>query len=260
LFDVTIEDPLFDQLKIEIVDKGDGTYDVFYQAKEPGVNEVAMFLRNRATPLCYDHIKDSPKGVNIQLGTDPASCTATGAGLVDGIQDTDPAVFKIQARDRNGSPITYGDEPFVVTVKDPNRQNVPVEIKDNGDGTYDVVYHPDVDGPHSVDVTLDDIHIRDMPKIVNVVPGAWAGTSKVTLVHFFVQTRDKRGKNLTVGGQGPKTTITSNNKNIAIKSVDNNNGTYHYEYAPTEPVGSNYKISPTIKDKDLVGCPFEQKF
>jgi hypothetical protein len=65
LFDVHIEDPLFDQLKVEVVDKGDGTYDVFYQAKEPGVNEVAMVLRNRATPLCYDHIKDSPKGVNI---------------------------------------------------------------------------------------------------------------------------------------------------------------------------------------------------
>lgn len=24
-----------------------------------------MFLRNRATPVCYDHIKDSPKDVNV---------------------------------------------------------------------------------------------------------------------------------------------------------------------------------------------------
>lgn len=40
-------------------------------------------------------------------GTHPPSCTAAGPGLRDGIQDTDPAEFKIQARNKLGQPITY---------------------------------------------------------------------------------------------------------------------------------------------------------
>lgn len=258
LFDVHIEDPLFDQLKVEVVDKGDGTYDVFYQAKEPGINEVAMFLRNRATPLAYDHIKDSPKGVNILLGTDPKSCTASGPGLQDGIEDTEPAEFTIQARDRNGNPIKYGDEPFVVKVRDPNGQPVPVDVKDNGDGTYGVVYRPDVDGPHTIEASLDDIPLKDMPKIVQVVPGAWAGTTRIETVHFKIQTCDKRGKKLTVGGQPPKTAVAANNKPVTLKEVDNNNGTYDYQYAPKEAIGTVYTISSTIKGNNLLGSPFQQ--
>jgi hypothetical protein len=52
-----------------------------------------------------------------------------------------------------------------VKVKDPNGQPVPVDVRDNGDGTYGIVYHPDVDGPHTIEASLDDIPIRDMPKI-----------------------------------------------------------------------------------------------
>jgi len=259
LFDVHIEDPLFDQIKADIVDKGDGTYNVTYQAKEPGINNISMFLRNRANPLTFDHIKDSPKPVNITLGTDPSKCTAAGPGLQDGIQDTDPAEFKIQARDRNGNPIKYGGEPFQVTVKDPTGKPVPAEMKDNGDGTYDVVYNPDVDGPHTIDVQLDNTHIKDMPKTVHVVPGAWAGTSKVETVSFLCQTKDKRGKDLTVGGQAPKTTATSNNKNIPVKLVDHNNGTYTYQISNTESTGSKYSITSTIKDQALLSTPIVLK-
>lgn len=38
-------------------------------------------------------------------------------------------------------------------------------MKDNGDGTYDVVFNPDIDGPHTISVKLDDTPIKDMPKI-----------------------------------------------------------------------------------------------
>jgi filamin len=259
LFDVNIEDPLFDQITPTIVDKGDGTYDVTYQAKEPGVNQISIFLRNRKEPVMFDHISDSPKNVNVQLGTDPSKCTADGPGLKDGIQDTDPAEFKVQARDRNGNPINYGGEPFKATAKDPSGQDVPVDIKDNGDGTYDVVFNPDIDGPHTVDVQLDDTHIKDMPKIVNVVPGAWAGTSKVETVYFLCQTKDKRGNNLTVGGQAPTTTVGGNNKNIPVKLADHNNGTYTYEFTHAEPHGSAYKITSTIKGNNLYGTPIDLK-
>jgi len=207
----------------------------------------------------FDHITDSPKSVNVLLGTDPSKCTAEGPGLKDGIQDTDPAEFKVQARDRNGAPLNYGGEPFKVKVQDPSGQEVPADIKDNGDGTYDVLFNPDVDGPHTVDVQLDNTHIKDMPKIVNVVPGAWAGTSKVETVFFHCQTKDKRGNNLTVGGQAPKTEIHANNKNIPVKLTDNNNGTYTYEFKNSEQTGTNYLITSTIKGSNLCGTPINTK-
>lgn len=81
-------------------------------------------------------------------GTDPSKCTAEGPGLVDGIKDTFPAKFKVQARDRDGNPIHEGGDDFKVKITDPDGQDVPAEISDNGDGTYDVVYHPDKPGPH----------------------------------------------------------------------------------------------------------------
>ena len=81
-------------------------------------------------------------------GTDPSKCTAEGPGLHDGIKDTFPAHFKVQARDRDGLPITEGGDDFRPKVTDPDGKDVPCEIKDNGDGTYDVVYHPDKPGPH----------------------------------------------------------------------------------------------------------------
>lgn len=81
-------------------------------------------------------------------GTDPSKCTAEGPGLHDGIKDTFPAHFKVQARDRDGHPITEGGDDFRPKVTDPDGKDVPCEIKDNGDGTYDVVYNPDKPGPH----------------------------------------------------------------------------------------------------------------
>jgi hypothetical protein len=56
--------------------------------------------------------------------------------------------------------------------------------------------------------------------LVNVVPGAWAGTTRIETIHFSIQTCDKRGKKLTVGGQPPKTTVVANNKPVALKEVD----------------------------------------
>jgi len=255
LFGVTIEDPLFDQIKAEVVDKGDGTYDVTYQAKEPGINKISMFLRNTVQPVFYEDIKDSPKDVEIILGTDPSKCTAEGPGLHDGIKDTDPAVFTIQARDRNGAPLSDGGEPFKVTVTDPNGEALPVEVVDNGDGTYGVVYNPDIPGPHTVDVQLDDTHIKDMPKQVNVRAGIWHGTTRIEIFTLHVRSRDKRNQNIEVGGQAPDTVISCNEKEIEAKMTDRNDGTYTYDFHPLPEPESVYNISSTIHNQPIKGTP-----
>eukprot|EP01127_Copromyxa_protea_P010407 TRINITY_DN2534_c0_g1_i1.p1 TRINITY_DN2534_c0_g1~~TRINITY_DN2534_c0_g1_i1.p1 ORF type:complete len:415 (-),score=146.57 TRINITY_DN2534_c0_g1_i1:24-1268(-) len=261
LFDVIIEDPLFDIIPATVLDNNDGTYTVNYQAKEPGINVIDIVLRNKMKPVLYEHIKDSPKHVDIKSGTDASKCTAEGPGLVDGIKDTEPAKFKVQARDRDGKPITEGGDNFKPKVTDPNGNEVPCEIKDNGDGTYDVEYNPDIPGPHKVDVTLDDTHIKDMPKTVKVKAGASAATSFIESFNFLVQTRDKRGENLTTGGMDVKTVITNSadGGEVPLKQTDKGDGTYLIEYSLPVPSNATYLINTTIDGKSIVGAPWEQR-
>ena len=39
-------------------------------------------------------------------------------------------------------------------IKGPKRKEVPIEVLDNGDGTYDCVFVPEDEGRHDVDVLL----------------------------------------------------------------------------------------------------------
>ena len=94
-------------------------------------------LHHRLNPLYYDHIKDSPFTVNIEPGTDASKSVAFGPGLEDGVRDTLPTFFTIQAKDRLGRDVKKGGDPFEVKVKGPHGE-VPVKLTDNGDGTYKV--------------------------------------------------------------------------------------------------------------------------
>lgn len=83
--------------------------------------------------------------------TNASRCRAYGPGLVEGIVDND-APFKVEKpSDVEGK--------IEVKVEGPIN-DTPVEVKDNGDNTYDVVYKPSVPGKYKVHVTLDGIHIK----------------------------------------------------------------------------------------------------
>jgi len=259
LFDVFVEDPLFDLLPVDIADNGDGTYTVQYNPHEPGVHHIQVVLRNKELPLDWEHIKNSPIDVVIKAGTDASHCIAEGPGLKDGILDTFPAEFTIFARDRDDQPITEGGDPFEVKVLDPEGNPCEVSIKDNGDGTYAVVYQPDGAGPHTVHVTLDDVPIKDCPKTIHVKPGAWPRNSYIEGFSLIIRTRDKRDKNIPEGGQDIKCIITDPHGNHVetLKLTDRGDGTYLIEYS-LPPVEGKYLISCTVDNKEIRGSPFEQ--
>jgi len=259
LFDVFIEDPHFDILPATIQDNGDGTYTVQYQPHEPGNHHIDVVLRNKDNPLDFEHIKNSPIDVEIKAGTDPSHCIAEGPGLKDGILDTFPAEFTIYARDRDDNPITEGGDPFEVRILDPQGNPCPVTVTDNGDGTYGVVYQPDGVGPHVVDVTLDGTPIKDCPKTINVKAGAWPKNSFIEGFSFLIRTRDKRGADLTEGGQDVKSKISNPQGQPVetIKTTDKRDGTYLIEYS-LPLVQGKYLVSCTVEEQDIKGSPFEQ--
>jgi len=258
LFSVMIEDPLFNSIPATITDNNDGTYLVTYVPKEPGVHLIDVVLRNKVKPVVYEHIKDSTFNVKIKAGTDPSKCTAEGPGLKDGILDTFPAKFTIQARDRDGNPIPEGGDDFQVKVVDPAGNECPVDIVDNGDGTYDVTYQPDIPGPHVIKTTLDDINIKDSPKTVLVKPGAYFGTSYIEVFSYIIRTCDKRGNPLTTGGQDVKSLLSdTTGSDVQHDIKDNGNGTYTVTYKLPRVEGQ-YDHSARVDGKDIIGSPWNQ--
>jgi len=257
LFDVHIEDPNLDQLKVDVVDNGDGTWGVTYQPTDPGKYHIDVIQRNPSVPVLYDHVKNSPIDVLVEPGTVAANCIAYGPGLEPGNLDTDPATFTIEARDKNGNKMKEGGDPFKVEVMGPTGP-VPVDVVDNGDGTYQVTYNPQDAGRHDIAVTLEGKPIKGSTFRVDINAGAWAGKTRMEAFYFTVRTYDKRGKPLTVGGARIKASVNKPNGQACeqTKIADNKDGTYTVSYKADE--SGNYKVSVTIDNKEIVGSPFNQ--
>jgi len=255
LFDVHIEDPNLDQVKANVVDNGDGTWTVNYQPTDPGKYHIDVIQRNPAVPLLFDHVKNSPIDVIIDPGTVAENCIAYGPGLEPGNLDTEPATFTIEARDKNGNRRKEGGDPFLVEVQGPTGP-VPVDVVDNGDGTYNVTYNPEDAGRHDIAVTLDGKPIKGSTFKVDVKPGAWAGKSVMEYFTFCVKSHDKRGKPLTVGGAKIKCTVTKPDGSLCTKTQvqDCQNGTYIITFKTEIP--GQYRVETTIDGKPICGNPF----
>lgn len=258
LFDVIIEDPNHNIIPAQIKDNGDGTHTVKYQPTDPGNYHVDVIQRNPDKPLFYDHLKNSPIDVVIDPGTDASNCIAYGPGLENGILDTAPAKFTIEARDKNGNPRKEGGDHFDVDIQGPSGP-IKADVKDNGDGTYDVTYQPEDSGVHDIAVTLDGAPIKGSTFHVDIAPGAWAGNSGIEGFSFVVATRDKRNQPMTVGGAAVKVAVLGPKKEtIQVKLEDHNNGQYTAKYSLPAP--GQYSVSVTIDNSHVKGSPFTQNY
>lgn len=72
-----------------------------------------------------------------------------------------PAEFTVFAKEA-------GDGDVDVRVIDNNGKQVPVEIKDDKDGTYTVIYYPTTVGAYTVNITFNTESIPKSPFKVNV--------------------------------------------------------------------------------------------
>jgi len=255
LFDVTIEDKNGDLIPVKIEDNHNGTYKVTYQPKDAGVYHVDVVERNPSNPLYYDHLKNSPITVVIDQGTDASQCTAHGPGLEPGNFDTSEAEFTIEAKDKNGNPMTVGGDNFEVDIQGPTGP-VPCKVVDNGDGTYNVTYAPQDAGAHDIAVTLGDIPIKGSTFHVDIKPGAWARNTFIKDYSFVVQTRDKHDKDLHEGEQGVSVEIKGPKGAVKTDLRDNRDGTYTVTYAIRDK--GEYKINVTVDGTSVQGSPFVQ--
>jgi len=210
--------------------------------------------------LYYDHVSNSPIDVIIEPGIDPSKCIAFGPGLEDGVTDTLPTHFTIQAKDGNGNNLIEGGDNFDVIINGPEGEIKP-EVVDNKDGTYTVEYQPDAPGEHKVNVILNNEPISGSPYTVNVKAGPDHSHSIIEKFTFLIRTKDRRRKNRIVGGDHVTCTITDPNNNpvnnVDLKDVTD--GTYLVIYSlPDDYVPGEYLISSQINGREIKGSPWKQ--
>jgi len=192
----------------------------------------------------------------VQPGTDASQSIAFGPGLENGIPDTLPTSFTIQAKDRDGKNMKNGGDPFEVKIQGPNG-NIPATVKDNEDGTYTVAYQPQDAGKHKIDVNLKGKPIKDAPFSVLVKEGADDSHSCIEGFTFTIRAKTKKNQNKKDGGDDFKVAIQGPRGDVPdVKVKDIGDGTYLVSYKL--PDSGEYSVHVTLNGKHIQGSPWKQ--
>ncbi|XP_070558726.1 filamin-A-like isoform X10 [Ptychodera flava] len=249
----SIEGP--SEAEIKCVDNGDGSCEVAYFPTAPG--EYAIHI------TCDDEdIVHSPYMAQISPnpgGFDASKVKAYGKGVEkNGPKLGQPVDFIIDTK-------AAGKAPVKVTVTDQYSNEVPVDVKDNGDGTFKCTYTAPRPVKHSVSVTYGSIAIPNSPFRVEIEGGAdkvkvygpGIEPNKVVSTETTYFTIDVK----EAGGPGPihvavKSAPGVNGKGEKeIKSTvkDNGDGTYKVQYTPENP--GKYAIAIGYHGKPVPQSP-----
>ena len=98
---------------------------------------------------------------------DASKCEAYGPGL-EGAEVGVDAPFTVVLKNRAGKQLTDGGHEVEVQVEDSNGCKLPVQQKDNKDGTYSLSYKPNDIGRHEITIKHKDQHIGSSPFHVDV--------------------------------------------------------------------------------------------
>jgi len=131
-------------IKADIVDKGDGTYDVTYQPEDAGIHDIAITLDDIP-------IKGSTFHVDIQPGAWAAN------------SNIDTYSFVLITRDKRNQEMSIGGAPVKVDISGPRKEKVQVNLDDHNNGRYTASYSLKGTGQYNVSVTIDDNHVKGSP-------------------------------------------------------------------------------------------------
>eukprot|EP01094_Clydonella_sp_ATCC50884_P006418 TRINITY_DN1558_c0_g1_i1.p1 TRINITY_DN1558_c0_g1~~TRINITY_DN1558_c0_g1_i1.p1 ORF type:complete len:767 (-),score=207.32 TRINITY_DN1558_c0_g1_i1:208-2508(-) len=256
-FDSLVTDPEGKTIDASTQNNGDGTFTATYQPDIPGEHKVSTVLRHPFVPLYFDYIKDSPAMVTFIAAAHSGESYAYGPGLTDGLRDTERGTFTIQAVDKHGAPMAQGGDDFAAKVVDPQGNEIPVEIVDQGDGTYAAAYEPNDPGKHVVHVELRGEPIKDAPFSVSIRAGTCPRSCVVENYSFVIQAKDKRGENRDEGGDNFEVVISHESSGESVPGVsvtDNGDGSYTCNYQLKET--GKYIVSVLFDGENAAGSPF----
>ena len=235
--------------ELTVADEGDDTYHVQYNPDHPG--EYKVFIR-----FGFQHIPKSPFAVRVNADVATAGkCRAEGPGVEGtGLIVGEPAEFWVH---------TAGAGRGKLDVSARSRFGVvDCDVKDEGGGTYKVVYVPEKDGEHQVSVRWGGSHIPGSRFKVNVNvptdaskckaqgPGLNpAGVKFGVPAKFSVKTKGAGPGQLKVKALNTKT-----DNELPVEMKEGRDGTYSATYSPNEP--GPYEIDITYDDVHIPDSPF----
>lgn len=149
-FDIKITGPV--NLSVTAMDCGDGSYTASYNITKAATYKIAISVNG-------GQITGRPFMVTLIEGDTHPSKTIISNATNDGTCGVE-STFNIVAHDVYGNPRKKGEDKFAVTLIPPQTERAvgPIkgEIKDNGNGTYVVIYTASVAGMYQGDVVLVD--------------------------------------------------------------------------------------------------------
>jgi len=223
---------------------------VEYTAETPGEYLLNVTLHGQP-------IKDAPFHPFIKPSANADNSYAEGPGLREAF-DNEPAHFTIHSVDKWGNPRTDGGDDFKVDINGP--ETITPQIVDNNDGTYAVTYHPDKTGTYKINVTLEGRPIKDAPFTVECKPGTDEKNTTLSRMSFTIQTRDKNGQDKNFGGDdfAVEGKHASSGQALAVRTRDNNDGTYTAEFELNQR--GQYQFNISFNGKLLACSPLQLEY
>ena len=205
------------------------------------------------------NIPGSPVKLEVHPELDVNACSVTGPGLKRGIAGQ-PNTFKILSPEKG---LLERKDGLVVTVSSES-ETVPLEITDNEDTTYTVIYTPPSEGPHVASITFSEKPIAGSPFKIAVVPAADASKCRAygpalhpnslhiagTPLDLFVDTKEAGTGELQVVVKGPNDT-----KPKVYQACEGGVHSLKFDV----PDAGKYYIYIWWSQTPIPGCPFKVK-
>ncbi|XP_065165587.1 filamin-A isoform X3 [Atheta coriaria] len=207
-------------IKPEVFDNKDGTYTVSYVPPAEGAKLQAQVTYNG------QDIPHSPFNMKVRPYCEPEKLKV--AIPEKGVPASLPATIKIDTNEAG-----YGN--LEVTMKGPDGAVRPVEIRDNGDGTYNATFVPDDFGRYKFDVKYGGKNVPGAPFNVHAYAIGNAEKCKIT---EGAERALNSGEDYCItvntenAGIGAVTCRIRSNKgsDLDINIVDNDDGTFSIFY------------------------------
>jgi hypothetical protein len=190
---------------------------------------------------------------------DGSQSVAYGPGIANATIGKDNR-FKVQARDAFGNDIKKGGDKVAGSLKAPDGSIVPIQVQDNGNGTYDCTY-PGVNkaGPHSLTPTVSGSPVRDAPFKLDVSSGGTdPNNTKTTLkpnLGYDVELRDAFGNKRTKTKRDKVTCEAVPLTPVHAKATRNEDGTFALRF-PGNFKG-DYEAKIHVNGSPAPGGPFK---
>ena len=159
------------------------------------------------------------------------SSLAEGDGLSKAILGKD-AHFIVVIKDQLNEQRSIGGDPLTISIVAPDGRPVRHKIFDGQNGIYRVIWKPNVEGEHSLSVTLKNLHIRDSPFKVSVRSGRNYYSEGFKMIREFGVEGEKDGQLCRPWGvccSREGYILVANRSNNRIE-VFNKDGTFRHKF------------------------------